>query len=187
MADKEKDKKGDAPGGEAKGDAAKPAKKGLPIKTIGVVAGIMVLEAVAVVMVFGMFGGPKASHAETDPHALVEDDSNKTQEVVLVEDKFQNLTTGRVWVWDISVYVQVKNKHAERVQEVLESRAAEVKEGVGQIVSRAQHSHLKEPERQTINRQLSVYLEKVIGMDEEGKPLIERVLIPRCRGYPADF
>lgn len=187
MSDKPKDKKAEAPAADAKADAGAKPKKGLPIKTIGIVAGIMLLEAVAVVMVLGMFGGPKESKAEADPHALVEDDSNKTQETELVDEKFQNLTTGRVWVWDVAVYVQVKNKNAEHVKEVLEQRGAEIKEGVGQIISKAQHSHLKEPERQTINRQFAVFLEKVVGQDTEGKPLIERVLIPKCRGYPADF
>ena len=184
MADK--DKKAEAPAPDPKAAEAKP-KKGLPIKTIGVVVAIMVLEAVAVVVVLGLFGGPKESKAGVEEHALVDDESNKTKEIELVEDKFQNLTTGRVWVWDVSVFVQVKNKHSERVEKVLEQRGAEIKEGVGQIISKAQHAQLKEPERQSINRQFASFLEKIVGADDEGKPLIERVLIPKCRGYPADF
>lgn len=182
MSDKKEKPKDSAPAP----DAAAPAKKGLPIKTIAIVGVLMAAEAGAVVMVLGMFGGPKHSDAAT-PKELVHDDSEELQEIEIVSDKYQNLTTGRVWVWDVSVFVQVKNKNAERIEKVLEQRKAEISEGLGQIVSRAQHAQLKEPDRQSINRQFAAFLEKTAGGDADGKSLIERVLIPKCRGYPADF
>ncbi|MBL8989953.1 MAG: hypothetical protein JNJ48_00065, partial [Phycisphaerae bacterium] len=46
----------------APADAA-PAKKGLPVKTIGLVGAIMAIEAVAVMFVFSAMG-PKATQAE---------------------------------------------------------------------------------------------------------------------------
>lgn len=183
MADK-KDKPAEQP---AKEGAEAPApKKGLPIKTIAVIAVVMALEAGAIVMVMGMLG-PKKSEAAVDPKSLVEDTSHEIKEIQIIADKFQNLTTGKVWVWDIDVYVQVKEKNAERVEKVLEQRSAEIKEGLNQIVARAQHAQLKEPERQSLSRQFTAYLEKVIGMDPDGKSLLERLLIPKCRGFPADF
>lgn len=184
MSDKKDKPKEPAPAPEA---AAAPAKKGLPIKTIAIVAVLMVLEAAAVVVVLGAFGGPKHSEGATTPKELVHDDSEDLQEIEIVSDKYQNLTTGRVWIWDVAVFVQVKNKNAERIEKVLEQRKAEISEGLGQIVSRAQHAQLKEPDRQSINRQFAAFLEKVAGADADGKPLIDRVLIPKCRGYPSDF
>lgn len=184
MADKEK--KPDAAAPEAAPAEAK-AKKGLPIKVIAIVAVIMVLEAVAVVFVLGMLGGPKKSEAQVDPATLHHDESNEIQEIELVDDKWQNLTTGRVWIWDVAVVIQVKNKNVERVEKVLEQRGNQIREGVGQIVSKAQHAQLKEPERQSINRQIAAYLEKVVGTSDEGQSLVERVIIPKCRGFPADF
>jgi flagellar basal body-associated protein FliL len=184
MADK--DKKPDAaPAAPAEGAAEKPGKKGLPIKTIAIVAIIMVVEAALVIFAFGLMGGPKESKAE--PAELHDDESNLTTEIEIVAERFQNLTTGRVWVWDIEVYVQTKQKNQERVERVLEQRGAELKEGLGRIVSSAQHTQLKEPDRQSINRQFAAFLEKILGNDSDGKPLIERVLIPKCRGFPADF
>mgnify|MGYP001275298673 CR=1 FL=1 len=180
MADKPK-------GNEAAPDTAPPPAKKLPIKTLAVVAAVMAVEAAAVVFAMGMIG-PSASHAETDVHELVDDDSEDTVEIEVVSEKYQNLSTGRVWVWDLSVFLQVKNKNAETVQGVLEQRKAEVAEGLGQIVSRAQHAQLKEPERQTLIRQINAFLERIRGMtDPDGKPLIERVMIPKCRGFPSDF
>lgn len=172
---------------EASAEPAAPAKKGLPIKTIAVVAVLMVVEAAVVVFALGLIG-PQASHAQTEQTEVVHDDSDETMEVEVASDKFQNLSTGRVWIWDLSIFLQVKNKNAEAVKLVLEQRSAEIKEGLSQIISRAQHNQLKEPERQTLIRQINAFLEKIRGMtDSDGKPLVERVMIPKCRGFPSDF
>lgn len=186
MADKPKQEK---PAADAAPAEAAPAKKGLPIKTIGVVAVIMVLEAAALYFVISALKGPAASHAKVDAKDLKEDDSEQTAEIRVLEEKderFQNLSAGRVWVWSVSVYVQVKNKNTERVERVLEMRRAEIREGISQIVGRAQIAQLKEPERQSLNRQVSAFLDKIIGQDPDGKPLVERLLIPTCSGYLAD-
>jgi flagellar basal body-associated protein FliL len=180
MADKPK-----AP--ETPTEAAPPPARKLPIKTLGIVAVLMAAEAGAVVFAMGMLG-PSASHAETGVEELVDDDSEDTAEIEVVSEKYQNLSTGRVWVWDLSVFLQVKNKNAETVKAVLEQRKAEIGEGMGQIISRAQHAQLKEPERQTLIRQINAFLERIRGMtDPDGKPLVERVMIPKCRGFPSDF
>ena len=186
MADKEKEKpKSDAkPEEGAEGGESK--KKGLPIKTIAIVVVAMALEAGALVFVLGL-GGPKESKAE-EAHELVHDDSNEIEEIPILEDEmYQNMQTGQVWVWGLSVYAQVKKKNVELVQGVLEQRSAEIREGMSQIVGRAQHAQLKEPDRQTLNRQFTALLEKIVKPDEDGKPRIERLLIPKCTGYPADF
>jgi flagellar basal body-associated protein FliL len=180
MADKPK-----AP--ETSPEAEAPAKKGLPVKTLAIVAVLMIVEAAVVVFALGLLG-PQASHAQTEQKNVAHDDSEDTMEIEVVSDKFQNLSTGRVWVWDLSVYLQVKNKNAETVKGVMEQRSAEIKEGISQIISRAQHTQLKEPERQTLIRQIGAFLEKLRGMtDSDGKPLVERVMIPKCRGFPSDF
>ncbi len=166
-------------------DAPAPKKKKSGIKVIGIVAVLMIAEGAGMFVVFKM-GGPKKADASVSSADLKQDESQLTQEILIVEDKFQNLQTGRVWIWETAVYVQVKNKSAEAVQAVLERRNAEISEGIGQIISRAQLTQLKEPERQTINRQISAFLDKVFA-GEGGQTLIEKVLIPKCRGFPADY
>lgn len=165
---------------------AAPAKKGLPIKTIGIVGVIMALEGAAIFAFFTMIG-PKKTHAEVEHVEIKSDDGQQIQEVQIVDDKFQNLQQGKVWFWDTAVFVQVKKKNAEQIEKLLEQRNAEVKEGISQIISRAQPAQLREPDRQTLNRQFSGFLNKLFGNDAEGKPLVERVLIPRCRGIPGEF
>lgn len=161
-------------------------KKKLPIKVIGAVAVLMVLEGIGLFVVLGMTG-PAKSEAHTAATELVHDDGELTSELEIVSEKFQNLQTGRVWIWDVAIFVQAKNKNLESVEEALGRRNAEIKEGVSQIISRAQHAQLKEPERQTLNRQLTGYFQELFGTGADDKPLVERVLIPKCRGFPADF
>ena len=69
---------------------------------------------------------------------------------------------------------------------MLENKAAEIKEGVAMIFRRAQHSQLKEPGLETINRQISAYVNQAIGKDAEGHERVVRVVIPKCRGFPGD-
>lgn len=170
----------------AAAESAAPAKKGLPIKTIGLVGGIMVIEAVAVVMIFGAMG-PAKTQAHDGQHQIKQDEGQQTKELLIVEERFQNLQSGKVWIWDSAVYVQVRAKNFEKVENTLKQRNAEIKEGISQIFSRAQHAQLKEPDKQTLSRQLTAFLQKTFGADDQATPYIERVLISKCRGFPADF
>lgn len=170
----------------APAEAAPPAKKGLPIKLIGVVGTIMVVEAVAVVMFFSMIG-PKASHAAPEAHAVKQDETQGVQEILIAEEKFQNLQQGKVWFWDIAVYVQVQKKNAEQVKKVLESRGNEIKEEIGRVIGKAQPAQLREPDGQTLNRQFTAYLTKVFGNDADDKPLVEKVIVPKLRGIRGEY
>ncbi|HVU64330.1 MAG TPA: hypothetical protein VHC70_10160 [Phycisphaerales bacterium] len=189
MADKDKKDKAEK-GGDKPAEGATPAKKGLPIKTLGIVAALMLVEGVGLFFVLGALGGPKASNAATDAKHLLHDDSEETEELPVLakeDEKFQNMSSGQVWVWNVSFVVQVKKKNSDRVNNVLNNRSAEIKEGLSQLIGRAQIAQLKEPERQSLNRQATALLERVIGQDADGKPLIERVIIPTCSGYPASY
>jgi flagellar basal body-associated protein FliL len=168
---------------EAEAPPVEPKKKG-KIKIIAMIAGLMLGEAGALVVVLGL-GGPAKSQAST---VNVKPDENEvTKEELIVDDKFQNLQAGRVWVWDSSVYVRVKAKNTSAVESILARRGAEIKEGISQIFSKAQLVQLKEPDRQTLNRQLSAFLDKVFVHEGDAEPLIERVFIPKCRGFPAEY
>lgn len=167
-------------------EGATPAKKGLPIKVIGIVAVLMAAEAGGVFFVVKATSPKVAAAAEAKLEHADQNDTEATVEIQLIDDKFQNLQTGRVWIWDSEIYLKVKKKNEEFVNKVLEEKSAEIKEGVSMIFRRAQHSQLKEPGLETINRQLVAYMNQVLGKDADGKERIERVLIPKCRGFPAD-
>lgn len=178
MANAEKDKK-PAPEPES-------GKKRPPLKVVAVVAGLMLAEAAGVYLFVGMTG-PRAQTASAEIEGAEHVNANESVELELVEDKFQNLQTGNVWVWDIAIALKVKQKHQAAVEELLAKRSAEIREGIGQIIRRAQHSHLREPELTTINRQITAYMNQVIEPDPaSGDSRIERVLIPKCKGVQID-
>lgn len=166
--------------------AEAPAKKGPPVKLIGTVGVIVVAQAIITFAVFSMVG-PKKSDAHVDEHAIKHDDGSVTKEIAIIKDKdgqFQNSMSGTLFVWSADIYVQVKARNADSVENKLKIRSAEVKEELSRIFGKAQHAHLKEPDRQTLNRQITATLNKIFGNDEKGESLIERVLIPKCSGYP---
>ncbi len=186
MSDKPDKKPKEAAPAEPAKEGAEPAKKGPPVKLIGAVAVIMIAEGAGVYFLASATG-PKDAHADVkhveDEHAA---NAEAFVEVPLVEDKFQNMQSGRAYIWDVSIVIKVKSKDEELVTKTLERNAAEVKEGVALIIRRAAHTHLLEPGLESLNRQLVSYLNTVVDHDAEGKDRVHRVLIPKCKGFPAE-
>lgn len=172
------------PAAEPQKEAA-PAKKKPPIKTIGLIAGIMAAEAAGVYVLVGMTS-PKAVVAETEVHGHDEAAAQETVEIDLIDDKFQNMQTGRVWLWDMRIVMKTTKKNEDFITSALEQKASEIQEGIAQIVRRAQHSHLKEPDLVTISRQITAYADKVFGHDAQGHSRVDRILIPKCRGVDVE-
>lgn len=108
-------------------------------------------------------------------------------EVLVAKDRFPNTHTGRTWLWDAEIHVQVKGKHADRINAALTSRSAEIKTGLARIWRIAQHNHFNEPGLETLTRQVTDFLDSVLGATADGKSFIDRVLIPRCVGYPTEY
>jgi flagellar basal body-associated protein FliL len=176
----------DAKEKQSKADATDAShRKGLPLKMLIVVAGLMIGEAAGVYVLVGM-SGSRAEPAAAEIHGAEQADLAQSVEIELIDEKFQNMQTGRVWIWDTQIVLKARKKNQEFIETELENRNAEIMEGVAQIMRRAQHSHLREAELTTINRQLTAYLDKCLGPDADGHTRIERVLIPKCRGYQVE-
>lgn len=173
----------DKPAAKPEGGApAAPAKGGLPIKMLGIMAVLMIAEAGGVYVLVGM-SGSRAATASAEIKGAEQADLGQSVEIELIDEKFQNLQTGRVWIWDTQIVLKAKKKNQKFLEDELEQRNAEIKEGIAQIMRRAQHSHLREPELTTLNRQLTAYVDKCFGPDADGNSRIERVLIPKCKGF----
>lgn len=173
--------KTEKPSEEGKPEAA-PKKKS-PIKMVAIVAVIMVLEGVGVFMVVGATAKkPAAAHAE-EIKGAEHADTEQSVEVALIADKFQSMQGAQIWIWDVEMVLKVKKKNEEHVTKALESREAEIHEAIAMIFRRAQLLQLREPGLETINRQVTAYMNKLLGKDAEGKDRIERVVIPKCKGF----
>ncbi len=182
MADSEKKPKEE----KAPAAAEAPSKKRPPIKLLGIVAGLMLAEGAGVYVFVGMTGG-HAKSAEAKVEGAEEKAAQETVEIELVDDKFQNMQTGHVWVWDVAIALKAKHRNEKAINEVLEKRSAEISEAISQIIRRAQHSQLIEPELTTLNRQVAAYLDTIIKPDDStGASRIDRVIIPKCKGLQID-
>ena len=180
------DKKEEKKTEEAAAPAEGGAKKKSPIKLVGIVGAIMVIEAVGVFMVVGATGKkPADAHAE-EIKGAEHADTEQTVEIPLVEDKFQSMQGSQIWIWDVNIVLKAKKKNEEMISTALEARAAEIHEAVAMIFRRAQLLQLREPGLETINRQVSAYMNKLLGKDPEGKDRFERVVIPKCKGFAAN-
>lgn len=151
-----------------------------------IVAALMIAEGVAVYVGVGILGsGP--STAEAEIHGIEERDREQTVEVMLLEDRFQNMQSGRVWGWSAEIYLKVRQKNKAKVDEVMARDAAEIREGIALIFRRAQDRHLREPGLETLGRQLSAYVNQVFATDADGKPIVDRVIIAKLKGTPEDI
>lgn len=161
------------------------AKKGGGLKTMLVVAALMIAEAGGLFVLIKGMGGPGAVEA-SELVGLEGTGEEAPVEIMLVEDRFQNMQAGRVWEWRTQIFMRVRQKNVEEINRIMERDAASLKEGISMIFSRAQDRHLREPGRETITRQLTSYLNEVFGLDADGLPRIDRVIIPELKGFPAD-
>ncbi len=154
----------------------------LPLKTLAVVGTIMLLEGAGVYLFMRMTGQtPEVASAdlvdqETDAEAAIE--------IQLINGTYTNLSTNQNWMWEVDIYLKARRKNEELITKTLERRKAEIAEGVGLIIRKAQHAHLKEPELLTIHRQLRALVTEIFGTDPDGVERVERVIIAQCKGLP---
>ena len=170
---------------ESPAEAPPVRQGGLSLKLVIVILGIMLAEAGAVVGVLSLTG-PSSTHAAEET-GLDVNAGEQTKEIMVISERFQNLQSGRVWQWEIELWLKVKTKHADQVQTRLENHKAEIQQEINNIISRAQHAHLKEPGHETLLRQLTKVMERFMTPDGQEAPLFETVLLPKVRGHPGDF
>jgi flagellar basal body-associated protein FliL len=170
---------------EATEEGAPVTKSGGGLKMIIIIAAMMIAEGAGVFFLVSSMGGPSSVQA-TELEGLEGTGEEAPVELPLVEDRFQNMQTGRVWEWRVQIFLKVRQKNVEEITARQERDAASIKEGVSLIFRRANDRHLREPGLETITRQLTTYLNEIFGLDADGLPRIERVIIPECKGFPAD-
>ena len=155
------------------------------LEVIIIVAVMMIAEGAGVFLLVSSMGGPKMADA-TELEGLEGTGEEAPVELSLVEERFQNMQTGRVWEWRVQIFLRVRQKNVDEIAAIMERDPATIKEGVSLIFRRAQDRHLREPGLETITRQLTTYLNEIFGLDADGLPRIDRVIIPECKGFPAD-
>ncbi len=211
MADKKEEK---APAKEVPKDAghAKPEKPGgmgaMVTKLPVMLGGVMVLEAVVLFGGFKFLGGGKpqvvvgadlvtqeaGEHGEApagehggDSRAAAgsgKHEKGQTVELNVVDMKAPNKTSGRSYIYDVSIFVSTKAESEEKVKSTLKSREALIKDRIRTIIAQSDPEKLgggSEPGLETLRRQVKYQLDEIVG---EG--IIDEVLVPRCIPFRTD-
>ena len=200
----ENDEKGGAPAHppEEKKSAAAGGAGGLLRSTPALLGVVMLVEAMVLFAGFKMFNGSPHSAAAADATSeeegghgegghegahggVVKGEKRKVVELQVLEFKAPNKQSGRLFLYDVSVFVTVKTEFKERVEAAFKDREATIKDRCRTIISQSDPEKLgggTEPGLETLRRQVKHQLDEIIG---EG--MIEEVLIPRCIPYRQDF
>ena len=202
---KESEDKGATPAHptEEKKSSSSSAGSGGLLKSTPMLLGVVMLVEAAVLFAgFKMFSGSPHSanaadvagdeegsgHGEGghDAHGgPVKTDKRKVIELQVLEFKAPNKQSGRLFLYDVSVFVTVKSEFKERVESALKDREATIRDRARTIISQCDPEKLgggSEPGLETLRRQMKHQLDELIG---EG--MIEEVLVPRCIPYRQDF
>ena len=186
-------------------------KKGLPLVPIIAVGAVLLIEAVLIVGLFMFSGGPEAATANPgEPDEMAE--MQMPAEIMVARGKFQNTSSGRNLMYDTEIYIVVKKKHMERVEEQVEGMKGSIHRDLTTIFRRANPAQLREQELATLTRQVKAALDARFGdapedpdapaadamdgdMGADGmeakdtgpEPLIQEVLIAKCMEFASDF
>lgn len=161
-------------------------KKGLPLIPIITVLAVLVIEAVVIVAMFMLSGGPSEVTAEPGVVDAAQQ-GEEHAETLVISGKFQNTKSGRSYMYDTQIYVVVKQKHLEEVEAKKEAMQASITKDITTIFRRAEPSHLREQELSTLTRQVAASLNDRFGNDPNEEPYIEEVLITKCMEFSSDY
>ncbi|MBK8914400.1 MAG: hypothetical protein IPM64_07320 [Phycisphaerales bacterium] len=168
---------------------AAPAKRRKLPKTAMLIGGITIVQAVGFFFAFKMFAGPPSPTlgADGQHHAAGEDPAGATSSVtaefsLLEKLRVPNNKSGRMFMYDLDVFVVIAADRRPIVEKLKTERAAEVSDRLAQIVRAADPRILEEDDLRTLRMQMQSALSAISGDPE----LIQRVLIPRCVPIRAD-
>jgi flagellar basal body-associated protein FliL len=109
----------------------------------------------------------------------------KTVELQVLDFKAQNKTTGRMFMYDVSIYVVTKFDFETKVKDTIKANEALIKDRVRTIIAQNDPEKLgggSEPGLETLRRQIKHQLDEIIG---EG--MVQEVLVPKCIPFRTDY
>ena len=162
-----------------------PKKRAFSLKTLLILAAVLLLEVATAVVAFMLAGGPNEVQADRTG-AMAAEQGEKQVEELVIEDRFANSKRGKVYVYDTEIYITIKMKHQEQVQNQLKTMSAQVHADMLTIFRRADPSYMHEDALLTLKRQIKAALDERLGNDAEGKSVVLKVVITRCTPYRAD-
>jgi len=167
---------------KAESDEQKPKGK-LPIKTIIIILGVLLLEGGTISMFTILKGDPQPAAATSPIEGTVDKSTKPMFEVSLAENfSVDNYTRGKSkLVVTMHVTAKVDESRKDQLTKKVEASKSEIKDGIRALVSTAQPDEVRDSKLQVIKREIKSCVEKIIG---EG--MVEEILISEWQTYTAD-
>jgi flagellar basal body-associated protein FliL len=165
----------------AEEQAPAAARRKFPIRSILVLAVIMLVEGGAFSL-WMIFSGPAEASAGQVAGVVDAKPTQRTMEIKVLEFRGTNTKTGRTIHYDLEIAVECEKEKGPIVEDLCKKRDAKIRDELAPIVRRADPQHMQEPDLETLRRQIGATLTEIFG---EG--VIEKVLIPRCTPFRADY
>ena len=162
------------------------AKKS-PIKTVILVFGIVVIEAVAIIGFFKMTEPDPVSAAHNDGAIIEVDELDKIVELRVIDARLPNNKAGVTYLYDTQVWLQCKQRYADQVNDVLDRHRNEITAEVTAIWRTSDPRHFEEPKLENLTRKVSALIDARFGIDPElGQPFVTKSLIVMQPGFRID-
>ncbi len=165
-------------------NASSQKSGGGTLKTIIIVAIVMLIEGAAIMGTMMLSGGPAS--AEGSGLSKEEIEKNKVIEVLVIKDKFHNRLAGVTYLYDTEIYITTRNKYSEKVDKVITDSKASLTVDVGNVFRQAEPAVFREPTYATLSRQIKAVLDKRFGTGDADESIVQDVLILKCIGYRAE-
>ncbi len=149
-----------------------------------IVGGILVVEAVVIIGAMMLLGGPPAVDAAVPPATLDAPEDEKIIEILVIDGKLANNKSGVTYLYDTEIYLQVKQRYADRVNAELAQFRNEIKSEITAIWRTADVRHFQEPKLQTLTRRVQTMLDERFGVvPGEEEPIISKCVIVMGTGF----
>ncbi len=170
---------------EPQDDITTTAKSGLRMALL--VGGILAIEALVIGGAIMFASGPGEVDA-AKPTAMVDlPEDERIHEVLVLDDRLHNNKTGIHYSYEVEIYVQVKQRNAERVNGELDQFRNEIKSNIIAIWLQAEPREFHEPKYQTLTRKVGALLSGRFGVDpEHSEPIISKCVIIMGTGFRVD-
>ncbi len=157
----------------------KPKAK-FPLKTILIIAGVLLMEGGTITMFKIMGGGPKPAEG-TDPIAQPApvNPVNEVAEVLLADGSVDNYVSGRSLIRvDLEIHAKIKKADQEKMKLLAEEHKTEIRDRIRFLVSSSQPEDLRDPKLQVIKREIKTTMDEILGPD-----MIQEIFIPMWQSY----
>jgi hypothetical protein len=162
------------------------ASKGGRFKTILVVGSLLAVEAVVFIGLMMVVGGEPQSASAEGVTAPETDEGEKIVEVQVLDAKLPNAKTGITYLYNTEIWVQVKQKDADRVAEELDRFSNEIRAEIGAIWRTSEPAHFREPRLENLTRKVHALLNERFGVNDDGEPILTKCVIVMGTGFRVD-